>query len=142
MAADIQGGFVNAGAAVNTGFRFATRPGLSNDLTGVSGRDQLGAEDLLQAGSAINIGANVTGGILLENRFTDVLDADGNPTTDDIGNTIQTLSSSSNIVQNGSAPAVLVDGNGSPIAIGLVATVTDPTDPTFNAGLQLSLIHI
>ena len=141
VAADIQGGFVNAGAAVNTGFRFATRPGLSNDLTGVSGRDQLGAEDLLQAGSAINIGANVTGGILLENRFTDVLDADGNPTTDDIGNTIQTLSSSSNIVQNGSAPAVLVDGNGSPIAIGLVATVTDPTDPTFNAGLQYAFIN-
>ena len=53
--ADIQGGFTTAGALTNTGFRFTTRPGLSNADTGVSGRDSLGAEDLLQAGSAINI---------------------------------------------------------------------------------------
>ena len=141
VAADIQGGFVNAGSTINTGFRFTTRPALSNDLTGVSGRDQLGAEDLLQAGSAINIGADITGGILLENRFEDVLDADGNPTTDDDGNVIQTLTGSSNIVQNGSAPAVLVDGNGSPIAIGLVATITDPANANFDSDLQYAFIN-
>ena len=141
VAADIQGGFVNAGSTINTGFRFTTRPALSNDLTGVSGRDQLGAEDLLQAGSAINIGADITGGILLENRFEDVLDADGNPTTDDDGNVIQTLTGSSNIVQNGSAPAVLVEGNGSPIAIGLVAAITDPANANFDSDLQYAFIN-
>ena len=47
VGADIQGGFVNAGSAVNTGFRFTARPGLSNSDLGTSGRDQLGAEDLL-----------------------------------------------------------------------------------------------
>ena len=145
VAADIQGGFVNAGSAINTGFRFPTRPGLSSDFTGsditVSGRDQLGTEDLLQAASAVNIGANVTGGIFLENRFEDVLDADGNPTTDVNGNVISTLVGASNIVQNGSAPAVLVDGNGTPIVVGLVAEITDPENENFDESLQYAFIN-
>ena len=141
VGADIQGGFVNAGSAVNTGFRFTARPGLSNSDLGISGRDQLGAEDLLQAGSAINIGANISQGILLEQRFEDVLDVDGNPTLDTDGNAIQTLTGTSNVVQNGSAPAVLIDGNGIPIAIGLVANVTDPAAADFDENLQFAFIN-
>ena len=145
VAADIQGGFVNAGSAINTGFRFSTRPGLSSEFTGsditASGRDQLGAEDLLQAGSAINIGGNISGGVLLGNRFENALDADGNVTTDADGNVIQALTSSSNIVQNGSAPAVLLDGNGTPIAIGLVATITDPANVDFDSNLQYAFVN-
>jgi len=110
--ADIQGGFVNAGNVINTGFRFVSRPGLTNAATGASGRDQLTAEDLLQAGSAVNIGGNIANGIFLQNRFVDALDADGNPVLDADGNTLQTLASSSNISQNGSAPAIMIDGNG------------------------------
>ena len=141
VAADIQGGFVNAGSAINNGFRFATRPGLSDPDLGTSGRDQLGADDLLQAGSAINIGANISEGILLEQRFEDLLDVDGNPTTDDDGNVLQVLTGTSNVVQNGSAPAVLVDGNGTSIAIGLVASVTDPEAEDFDETLQYAFIN-
>jgi len=139
--ADIQGGFVNAGNVINTGFRFVSRPGLTNAATGASGRDQLTAEDLLQAGSAVNIGGNIANGIFLQNRFVDALDADGNPVLDADGNTLQTLASSSNISQNGSAPAIMIDGNGTPLAIGIVAAVTDPTDPNFDANLQYAFVN-
>lgn len=140
VAADIQGGFVNAGAAINTGFRFTTRPGLSNATTGATGRDAFGAEDLLQAASAINIGGNITGGILLENRLEAVLDDAGAPVLDAAGNPSQ-ASFISNVVQNGSAPAVLINGNGSPIAIGLVADITDPDDAGFDDTLQYAFIN-
>lgn len=141
IAADIQGGFVNAGGATNSGYRFTTRPGLSNETTGASGRDQLGAEDLLQAGSALNISGNITGGVLLEDRFADVLDADGNQTFDDDGNVVRQRVSTSNIVQNGSAPAILIDGGGTPIAIGLVAEITDSTNADFDADLQYAFVN-
>ena len=141
VAADIQGGFVNSGSVINTGFRFTARPALSNDDIGTSGRDQLGEDDLFQAGSAINIGADVTQGLLFETRLEDVLDVDGNPTTDDEGNTIQTIASISNVMQNGSAPAVLIDGNGDQIAIGLVTPITDPEDPDFVENLQFAFVN-
>jgi len=141
IAADIQGGFVNAGNVLNTGFRFTARPGLSNDTTGVSGRDQFGAEDLLQAGSAINVSANVTEGIFLQNRFEDVLDPDGNQTFDDEENVIRRQISASNVAQNGSAPAILLDGNGTPLAIGIVASIIDPTDENFDADLQYAFVN-
>ena len=141
VAADIQGGFINSGSVVNTGFRFTARPALSNDDIGTSGRDQLGEDDLFQAGSAINIGADVTQGLLFETRLEDVLDVDGNPTTDDEGNTIQTIASISNVMQNGSAPAVLIDGNGDQIAIGLVTPITDPEDPDFVENLQFAFVN-
>ena len=139
VAADIQGGFVNAGNITNTGFRFTTRPALSTEFT--AGRDLLNEEDLLQAGSAINIGSNVSGGILFENRMADVLDVDGNQTFDADGNVIQALTSSSNVQQFGSAPAVLIDGNGSPLSIGLVAAITDPNNENFDGSLQYAFIN-
>lgn len=139
VAADIQGGFVNAGNITNTGFRFTTRPGLSTEFT--AGRDLLDEEDLLQAGSAVNIGSNITGGVLFENRIEDVLDADGNQTFDADENVIQALTASSNVQQFGSAPAVLIDGNGSPISIGLVAAITDPNDESFDGDLQYAFIN-
>jgi len=141
IAGDIQGGFVNSGILTNTGFRFPTRPGLSNDATGQVGRDSLSAEDLLQAGSAINISSDISRGVLLEDRFEDVLDADGNPTVDENGDTIRAQASTSNIVQNGSAPAVLIDGNGTPISIGIVAAITDPAATGFDDNLQYAFVN-
>jgi len=141
IAGDIQGGFVNSGILTNTGFRFPTRPGLSNDATSQVGRDSLSAEDLLQAGSAINISSDISRGVLLEDRFEDVLDADGNPTVNENGDTIRARASTSNIVQNGSAPAVLSDGNGTPISIGIVAAITDPAAVGFDDNLQYAFVN-
>ena len=139
--ADIQGGFSTAGNITNTGFRFPTRTGISNTDLGLSGRDQFGAEDLLQAGSAININGNVTEGILLQDILQDVLDADGNQTFTDAGDVIQTRVNISNITQAGSAPAVLVAGNGQVIDIGLVANITDPAADGFDGDLQYAFIN-
>ena len=59
----------------------------------------------------------------------------------DNGNVIRTLIGASNIVQNGSAPAVLVDGNGTPIVVGLVAEITDPENENFDESLQYAFIN-
>ena len=133
--ADIQGGFVNSGGLTNTGYRVTTRP--------ASGRDVLGAEDLLQAGSAISVNADIQRGIRIGNTLTDVLDADGNQTFDDDGNVIRTLVNATppSVVQNGSAPAILLDGEGTPIAIGRVAAITDPDNDDFSAALQYAFIN-
>jgi len=139
--ADIQGGFVNSGAVVNTGFRFPNRAALSNPNTGAAGRDTFDAEDLLQAGSAININGNIGGGILLDGAADDVLDEDGNQTFDEDGNVITTVGTPSSIVQNGSAPAILIDGEGTPIAIGRVAAITDPDVDGFDADLQYAFVN-
>ena len=139
--ADIQGGFANSGAITNTGFRFTNRPGIGNADTGLLGRDALGAEDLLQAGSAINISANIAGGIFFDDNIDDALDEDGNQTFDEDGNLIQQFGTAGTVVQNGSAPAVLIDGNGTPIAIGRVAAITDPAADGFDEDLQYAFVN-
>ena len=139
--ADIQGGFTSSGAITNTGYRFTNRPGLSNAETGAAGRDSLEAEDLLQAGSAINISSNIAGGVYFDNNLDPLLDADGNPTLDDEGNALQQLGTAGSVVQNGSAPAILIDGNGTPISIGRVAAITDPAADGFDADLQYAFVN-
>ena len=131
--ADIQGGFVSSGGVTNTGYRVATRPGLSNENTGAPGRDTLGLEDLLQASSAISISGNIGGGIHIDDNIDDGVDADGNP--------IQLAGTAGTIIQNGSAPAILLDGAGAPIAIGRVAAITDPAADGFNADLQYAFVN-
>lgn len=139
--ADIQGGFSSSGAITNTGYRFTTRPGLANADTGASGRDTLGVEDLLQAGSALSISGNIARGIYFDDNRDDVLDEDGNQTFTDDGNVIQQLGTAGSIVQNGSAPAVLIDGEGTPISIGLVAAITDPNADGFDEDLQYAFVN-
>ena len=131
--ADIQGGFVNSGGIVNSGFRFTTRPGLSNEDLGTLGRDSFTAEDLLQAGSAVNINGNVTNGIIFEQAFVDVTDTDG--TVSQVASTIST------VTQTGSAPAINIDGENAQITIGRVAQITDPADENFNANDQFSFVN-
>ena len=140
VSGDIDGGFSSSGAITANGFRFQTRPGFSGN-DNLTGREDLSAEDLQQAGSAVEISGNVTGGIFLNQVFEPSLDADGNEVLDDDGNPVLVLTGSSSISQLGSAPAVLIGGDGAPIAIGLVAPITDPNDQDFDEDLQYGFIN-
>ncbi|MCF6221459.1 MAG: autotransporter domain-containing protein [Robiginitomaculum sp.] len=108
-------GFVEAGGNVLT-----TRPTLA-------GRDLLAdTGNLRQAASAVQISGNIAGGV----HFAENRDADTNA-----------LISTGSINMIGSAPAILIDGNGTPIAIGLVAQITDPNDADFDAELQYAFVN-
>jgi uncharacterized protein with beta-barrel porin domain len=103
---DVNGTVVNQGTVTATGYRSTLRLGADT-------REALDADDLLQGGSAIAVGANVTGGIL-NNSFTD-----------DNDNLVR-----GNIRSDGSSPALLVAGsvdgvdNGDTL-IGAVGTAED-----------------
>ena len=156
VSGDIDGSFESNNAISATSFRSAilgeigfaapARGAFTGDLSD-TGRDDLSAEDLLQAGSALNISGNVSGGIFLSQRFEALVDADGafidaagNP-IEDGGDPVFTLVSTSSITQFGSAPAVIIDGGGNPIAVGVVAEITDPTDENFDENLQFGFIN-
>ena len=139
--ADIQGGFVSSGAIANTGFRSSQRLPLSNADLNRGGRETLSTEDLLQAGSAINIGGNIGRGIYIDDNLDPVLDEDGNPTFNDDGTPIQSIGTAGSVAQAGSAPAILIDGGGTPIAIGRVAAITDPAADGFDADLQYAFVN-
>ncbi len=137
---DIQGGFNSSGGLASSAYRFTTRLGFGGDDVD-TGREDLTAEDLLQAGSALNISGNVSEGIFLSQRFAQSFDADGNANLNDDGEPIFLLAGVSSVSQFGSAPAVLIDGGGTPIAVGLVAEITDPTNEDFDPALQYGFIN-
>jgi len=111
LAGDLTGGVTNTGSISNTGYRFTNRQ------TVLSIPDAIDATDSLQAGSAIQISGNVTEGVYLQR----------DPITDDNG-TITSFDGNSQIVQFGSAPAILFDGQGTNISIGTVVPITNTTD--------------
>ena len=123
---NVTGQINNSGTISNSGYRFTDRPALA-------GRNLLGAEDLLQAGSAIQINGNVANGLFLEQVETTTVDADGNSTT--------SITGRSSISQLGGAPAVLIDGQGTPIALGIVASITNPADPDYDASEQYAFVN-
>lgn len=123
IGADIGGGFNQSGTISNNGFRFASRAPF--DPTSTVSREDLDAEDLGEAGSAIRISGNIARGIHLDQRTTTTTDADGNETTTVVG--------VSQITQTGSAAAILLDGDGTPISIGTVSLITDPAADGFDA---------
>ena len=90
VSGDIDGGFVSNGALTANGFRETTRLGFSGSDS-VTGRDDLTAADLQEAGSALSITGNVSEGVLLGQAFVDVLDNDGNVVTNDEGEPLTTL---------------------------------------------------
>ena len=136
---DVDGGFINSGTVVNTGFRTNTRAATA---AGLLGRDILGAEDLLNAGSTLNIEGNVGGGVFLQQRLIPILDADGEPIVNEETGVVQMqIASTSDIQHFGAAPAIVIDGNGTPISIGTVATVTDPNATDFDESLQFAFIN-
>jgi len=135
VSGDIDGAFTQDGIISNTGYRFTDRPRT------LASRDLLDSEDLLQAGAAVEVGGNVTGGIHFRQARSAVLDADGNATFDEDGNPITQVTAVSSVSQIGQAPAILIDGNGTPIAIGRVATITNAADPDYDAALLYAFIN-
>ncbi len=142
ISGDVQGGFVNIGGIESNAFRFnATRPGFGGAES--TGREDLTAEDMQNAGSALSVTGNITQGIFLEIRQELAVDADGNPQVDADGNPTGALVTvgRSAISQLGSAPAVLISGDGTPIAIGRVSPINDPNADGFDADLQYGFIN-
>ena len=134
ISGDLEGGYSSAGTISNTGYRFTSRPSLSI-------RDRLGDDDRFQAGSAVQISGNIAEGIFFRQVFEDVVDSDGTPQLDDDGNVLQRLTARSSVTQFGSAPAILVAGDGTPIAIGVVAEITDASAVDFDESLQFAFIN-
>lgn len=79
-----------------------------------------------QADAAFQVSGNVGQGI----HFSERRDADTGA-----------LLSIGAITMAGSAPAVLIDGDGTPIAIGMVGQITDPNDENFDADLQYAFVN-
>lgn len=117
VAGDISGGVEVTSTISNTGF-------VANSGTSVTFRPDAASRDILidsggtdHAGSLMQISGNVGSGVLV------------GETRSDEGVLLRTASLS----QFGSAPAILIDGEGTPIAFGQVSVITDTTDPDFNA---------
>ena len=109
---DIGGALVIQSAISSTGYRNTTRP---------ADTSKLDADDLLQGGSAVVVGGNVAGGILLDTRPADASTTD----TDEDDDGIADASEGNALVATfGSAPAMLVGSTTGDIAIGAVASST------------------
>ncbi|MGB0908247.1 MAG: autotransporter domain-containing protein [Maricaulaceae bacterium] len=126
ISGDVTGGFSNDSNITNTGYRFTTRPQ-------ASGRALLDADDLRQGGAAIEISSNISEGILLDQITT--------TTTDANGDTFTAVTARSNINQFGSAPAILIDGQGTPISIGRVSAITNPANPNYDENLIYAFVN-
>ena len=127
IAGDVDGGYSNAGTITNTGYRFLQRP----PQAGV--REDLDADDLLQGGSAVQINGSIAGGLFFRQVTTTFLNEDGTE-----GTRVVAVSS---VTQAGGAPAILVDGQGTPISIGVVAEVTDLSAEGFDPALQFAFVN-
>ena len=126
IAGEVEGGYENTATVANTGYRFTQRP--STFL-----RERLSAEDTRQGGAAIEINADVGRGVFFREVVEEIVDEEGN--------TSSVLVARSSVSQSGSAPAVLVDGQGTPIRIGVVAEITDPAADGFDPDLQFAFIN-
>ncbi len=128
IAGDVDGQISNQGTITTTGLRIAQRLPFAQ-------RGLLDAEDTLQSGAAIAVSGNVSNGVLLAQTTETVVDAETGLET------VISINRSS-VSQFGSAPAVLINGEtGAPIAVGVVAEVTNPTDAGFDETLQFAFIN-
>lgn len=125
VAGDISGGIKTTGVISVSGFVNASG-------VAISGRPNLTNRGLLvndgsarQAGSAMQISGNVGQGIYFAQRLNDT------------GGVVST----GGINMTGSAPAILINGDGTPIAIGRIGQITDPDDPDYNADLLYSFVN-
>ncbi|WP_368670097.1 beta strand repeat-containing protein, partial [Phenylobacterium aquaticum] len=99
-------------AIVSTGYRYTSRSSTQSVL------DALGADDLLQGGSALVIKGDVAGGVLLEIPPTldsTNTDVDGDGYTD-------TAEGSASVVSYGAAPAIVIGASGRTVTLGDVGT--------------------
>ncbi len=126
ISGDVSGTVTANNVITTTGF-VSSLGGAQTTRSTLAGRENLAETgNLQQAGSALSISGNIDGGV----HFAERRDAD----TD-------ALISTGGVNMIGSAPAVLIDGNGTPIAIGLVAQITDPNDDDYDAELQYAFIN-
>ncbi|GLQ21928.1 autotransporter domain-containing protein [Algimonas porphyrae] len=131
IGADIGGGFSSTGSISTNAFRFVTRAPFNPDSA--ADRIDLDAEDLGNAASSIQISGNVGRGVNLTSATSTTQDADGND--------VEVITSVSAVNQFGSAPAILIDGEGTPIMIGTVSPITDPTDPDYDENQLYAFIN-
>lgn len=103
-----------AGAAITTRQSLTVRDTLLEEAS------------LRQTGSAVKISGNLSQGI----RFAQFIDEDG-----------ETITATASVAMFGSAPAVLIDGNGTPIALGRVGQITDINDADYDAELQYAFVN-
>ncbi len=128
---DLGGGFFNSGNINNSALRFNERRPF--DPSNAFPRSSLGIEDVRDAASAVAISGNVAGGIEFGQRVVTTENEDG--TTTDI------VVGVSSVQQNGQAPAILIDGEGTPIMIGTVAEITDPEADGFDEDRLYAFIN-
>ncbi|HEV2082961.1 MAG TPA: autotransporter domain-containing protein [Brevundimonas sp.] len=109
---DVTGRLIFQGEVQSTGYRYTSRP--NQDAI-----DDLDADDRLEGGPAIVIGANVARGVLF-----DVLPTDSNPnSTDDDGDGVtDSEETASRVSVFGAAPAILVGSTTQNVDLGAVGT--------------------
>ena len=89
-----------------TGYRYTTAP---------ADPSKLDSDDLLQGGSAVIVGGNVAGGILLDTRPAD---SDPNDADEDDDGITDTSETAATIVSFGSAPAMVIGSSTQDVAVG------------------------
>jgi uncharacterized protein with beta-barrel porin domain len=126
VSGDVSGGLSITSSVQSTAITTNTRQTVLTRPT-LAARDLLDSEgSVRQSGSVVNISGNIGGGVLFGERR--------DPTTD-------ALLSVASVILAGSAPAILIDGQGTPIAIGLVGQITDPNAEGFDADLQFAFVN-
>jgi len=123
---DVDGGFSSSAAISNSGYRFNDRPNRQ-------GRELIDEDDLGQAAAAVNINGNISGGILFDQVITTATAEDGTETS--------SITAVASVSQFGSAPAILIDGQGMPIAIGRVSAITDADAEGFDSALVYAFVN-
>ena len=125
VAGDVSGGLTITSPVSTTGYVTKTRRVISSRPRAAL-RDTFIAEaSLRQAGSAVEVNGNIAQGIHMAERRNDA----------------GALISVATILANGSAPAVLIDGKGTPIAIGRVGQITDVNDDDYDADLLYAFVN-
>ena len=113
LGGNIGGAFVVQGTVTATGYRYTTAP---------ADPSKLDSDDLLQGGSAVIVGGNVAGGILLDTRPAD---SDPNDADEDDDGITDTSETAATIVSFGSAPAMVIGSSTQDVAVGPVASSSD-----------------
>ncbi len=125
VAGDVTGGLKVTSSLNATGYVSANRQAISTRPNLATRTAVLGTGSIKQAGSVVVINGNISQGIHLAEQRNDA----------------GALISTSRIAMIGSAPAILIDGNGTPIAIGRVGQITDVNDENFDADLQFAFVN-
>jgi len=109
---DLNDSLIVQGSVSASGYRFTNRPSEAV-------RDGLEAEDLYQGGSAILVGGNVAGGILLDTAFVGTDDDEDDEDGDGV---IDTEETSSDVSSFGAAPAIQIGSTSQTVTLGQVGT--------------------